>query len=129
MHLILHLIECLEQYGPTSAFSAERLVILVYLLLQLKVNLFKDASHLILMSGHRTSIVTVKHQAATLVNTLLCWNMSGTSLMEGDMAKKGENLLDIYKCYLSAFENTGVVIHCECYVQLSQCKHFCTRHL
>eukprot|EP00731_Ephydatia_muelleri_P006511 Em0003g759a len=24
MHLILHLIECLEQYGPTSAFSAER---------------------------------------------------------------------------------------------------------
>ena len=94
------------------------------------MNLFKDASHLILMSaGHRTSIVTVKHQVVTLVNTLLCWNMSGTSLMEGDMAKKGENLLDIYKCYLSAFENTGVVIHCERYVQLSQCKRFCTRHL
>ena len=45
------------------------------------------------MSGHRTSIVTVKRQAATLVNTLLCWNMSGASLIEGDVAKKGEKLV------------------------------------
>ena len=70
--------------------SIQLVIRISYTVLQLKTNLFKDASHLILMSGHRTSIVTVKHHAVTLVNTLLCWNMTGTSLMEGDMAKKGE---------------------------------------
>ena len=55
-HLLLHLVDCMVQFGPSSAFSAERYIEGV--MKSVEINLFTDLSRLMPMFGHITYLAT-----------------------------------------------------------------------
>ena len=78
IHLLLHLGDCITDFGPTSAFNTERYILKytqVYYLYTCSPTCMSDVRHSILLSVQETSMQIASHQVETLPKDFLALNI------------------------------------------------------
>ena len=119
VHLLLHLVECMEYFGPTSAFNSERcgfniiigkIIIIILCMPSHTIDLKLSTPS----SEHRIYMGTSMHLAGTSLTSLPQLNKLGTSVRKVIFpVTKGDSLVDFINLYNVIIMYMYIILLCE----------------